>query len=78
MKISFLLQLSEGGLHELFDVLTLLAGDSGGETESVDGATDADPGGLDGSLLVDVANNLGRVHVGLVAEAILEENNLKL
>jgi len=66
------LQLSEGGLHELFDVLTLLAGDSGGETESIDGAADADPGGLDGSLLVDVANNLGRVHVGLVAEAILQ------
>ena len=36
-------ELGEGVLHESLNVDTLLLGDSGGETESLDGAADTDP-----------------------------------
>ena len=39
-QISF--QLSEGILHESLNINTLLLGDSGGKTESLDGTTNTD------------------------------------
>merc|ERR1719210_778292 len=57
-------ELGESAIHELLNVDTLLLGDSGGETESVDATSDTDTGGVDGGSLVDVAGDLGGVHVG--------------
>merc|ERR1719262_1288041 len=61
-------QLGEGVLHEGLDVDTLLLGDSGGKTVALDGATDADPGRVDGNIGFDVAGDFARVHVGGVLE----------
>merc|ERR550519_316665 len=41
----------------------LLLGDSGGETESIDGTTNANTGGVDGDIGVDVSLNLLNIHV---------------
>jgi len=65
-------QLGEGVLHQVLNVDALLLGDAGGETESLDGATDADSGRVDGDFGVDVTDDLGRVHVGGVLEVIGE------
>ena len=57
------LELGKGGLHESLHLDPLLLGDAGAQAESLDAATHADPGGLDGHVIVDVAADLGRVHV---------------
>merc|ERR1711929_4653 len=56
-------QLGQGGGHQLLNVDSLLLGDSGGETESIDVTSNTDTGGVDGNLRVDVAVDLGGVHV---------------
>jgi len=56
-------QLGQSRRHQLLNVNTLLLGDSGGQTEAVNVATDTDAGGVDGHLGVDVADNLLGVHV---------------
>jgi len=61
-------QLGEGVLHEGLDIDTLLLGDSGGKTVALDGATDADPGRVDGNIGFDVAGDFAGVHVGGVLE----------
>jgi len=56
-------QLGKSRRHELLNVNSLLLGDAGGETESINVATDTDTCGVDGDLGVDVAVDLGGVHV---------------
>jgi len=58
----------QGSGDQLLNTNTLLLGDSGGQTESLDGAADTDPDGVDGDLGVDVAVDLAGVHVGNVLE----------
>jgi len=58
----------QGSGDKLLNTNTLLLGDSGGKTESLDGAADTDPDGVDGDLGVDVAVDLGGVHVRNVLE----------
>jgi len=53
----------KGRGHHLLNVNSLLLGDSGGETESINVASNTDTGGVDGHLRVDVAINLGGIHV---------------
>merc|ERR1712197_14219 len=57
-------QLGQSVGHQLLHVNPLLLGDSGGETESVNVATNTDTGGVDGNSGLDVSNNLLGVHVG--------------
>merc|ERR1712170_63329 len=52
-------QLGESVLHQVLNAKTLFLGDAGGETESLDGAADADAGGVNGDLGGDVAGDLG-------------------
>lgn len=47
----------------LLNTDALLLGDSGGEAESIDGTTDANTGGVDGDIGVDVSLNLLNIHV---------------
>jgi len=47
----------------LLNTDALLLGDSGGETESINGTTDANTGGVDGDIGVDVSLNLLNIHV---------------
>jgi len=61
-------QLGESVLHQVLNAKTLFLGDAGGETESLDGAADADAGGVNGDLGGDVAGDLGGVHVRLMFE----------
>merc|ERR1711929_4262 len=56
-------QLGQSRGHKLLNVDSLLLGDSGGETESIDVTSNTDTGGVDGNLGVDVAIDLGGVHV---------------
>merc|ERR1712002_1016400 len=58
----------EGSGDELLNTNTLLLGDSGGKAESLDGAADTDPDGVDWDFGVDVPVDLGGVHVGDVLE----------
>jgi len=60
------LQISECFLHELLDLQSLDLSDSGGQAEPIDAPSHPDPGGLDGGGRVDVALDLGDVHVALV------------
>merc|ERR1719236_325437 len=62
----------QGSGDQLLNTNTLLLGDSGGQTESLDGAADTDPDGVDRDLRVDVAVDLGGVHVGNVLEVSWE------
>ncbi len=57
-------QLGESGVHQLLNVNSLLLGDAGGQTEAINVATNTDTGGVDGNIGVDVAVDLGGVHVG--------------
>jgi len=58
----------EGSGDELLNTNTLLLGDSGGKAESLDGAADTDPDGVDWDFGVDVSVDLGGVHVRDVLE----------
>jgi len=57
-------ELGEGVLHQVLDADTLFLGDSGGQTESLDGTADTDSDGVDWDLGVDVSLDLADVHVG--------------
>merc|ERR1719310_770195 len=57
-------QLGQSGGHHLLDVNSLLLGDSGGETESVNITSDTNTGGVDWDSGLDVADDLLGVHVG--------------
>merc|ERR1719232_2458052 len=68
-------QVLQGGGEGLLEVNSLLLGDSGGETESVNIATNADTGGVDGHISANVANDLLGVHVrgvlGISGDAVV-------
>merc|ERR1719317_914020 len=49
--------------HQLLNSNTLLLGDSGGETEAIDGTANTDSARVDGDIRVDIALNLADVHV---------------
>ena len=70
-------ELSESGNHQLLNGQPLVPGDPGGESEPVNGTSHTDPGGLDWGIGVDVALDLGHVHVGLVGKVSLEAVVLK-
>merc|ERR1719215_735698 len=57
-------QVLQGGGESLLEVNSLLLGDSGGETESVNIATNTDTGRVDGHISTNVAHDLLGVHVG--------------
>jgi len=61
-------ELGEGVLHEGLNVDTLLLGDSGGKTVTLDAAANTDPGGVDRDIGLNIACDLGGVHVGGVFE----------
>jgi len=61
-------ELGESSLHQVLNTDALLLGDAGGQTESLDGAANTDPDGVNGDLWQDVALDLGDVHVGGVLE----------
>jgi len=50
--------------HQLLNSNTLLLGDSRGQTEAIDGATDTNPAGVDGSVLNNIALDLVDIHIG--------------
>jgi len=60
------LEVGKGLLHQVLDVNSLLLGDSGRETESINVATNTDTGGVDGCLLADGAFDLAGIHVACV------------
>jgi len=57
-------QLGQSGGHHLLDVDSLLLGDSGRETESINVTSNTNTGGVDRDSRLDVADNLLGVHVG--------------
>ena len=57
-------QVLQGGGEGLLEVNSLLLGDSGRQAESINIATNTDTGGVDGHISLDVALDLGGVHVG--------------
>merc|ERR1719495_779898 len=56
-------KLAEGAAHQLLNINTLLLGDSGGETESINAATNTDTGGVDWSSGINVSSDLVDIHV---------------
>ena len=56
-------ELSKSAGHHLLNVNSLLLGDSGRETESINVTSDTDTGGVDWDTGLNVANNLLWVHV---------------
>merc|ERR1719277_102224 len=56
-------ELAKGAAHQLLNINTLLLGDSGGETEAINAATNTDTGGVDWDSLIDVSSDLGSIHV---------------
>jgi len=62
----------QGSGDQLLNTNTLILGDSGGKTESLDGAADTDPDRVDWDLGVDVSVDLGGVHVGNMLEVSWE------
>merc|ERR550532_3490325 len=57
-------QVLQGGGESLLEVNSLLLGDSGRQTESINIATNTDTGGVDGDISANVALDLLSVHVG--------------
>jgi len=62
----------QGSGDQLLNTNTLILGDSGGKTESLDGAADTDPDRVDWDLGVDVSVDLGGVHVRNMLEVSWE------
>merc|ERR1719260_423393 len=54
-------QLGQSRAHQLLNVNSLLLGDSGGQTESINVATNTDSGGVDRHLRVNVTVDLGGI-----------------
>merc|ERR1712223_1431473 len=65
-QISF--QLGEGILHEGLNINTVLFGDAGGKTESLDGTADTEPAGVNGDFRVNVGGDFASIHVRGVLE----------
>jgi len=65
-QISF--QLGESVLHEGLNINTLLLGDSGGKTESLDGTADTDSAGVNWDIGFNVGGDFGGIHVRGVLE----------
>merc|ERR1711963_659256 len=57
------IQLGESILHESLNIDTLLLGDSGGKTESLDGAADTDSAGVNWDIGFNVGCDFGGIHV---------------
>jgi len=57
-------QLGEGALHQVLHSHTLLLGDTGRQSVSIDGTSHSDTGGVHGNTSVYVTHNLGYIHVG--------------
>merc|ERR1719477_177577 len=68
-------ELAKGTAHQLLNINTLLLGDSGGETESINAATNTDTGGVDWSSGINVASDLVDIHVrsvlGIRADSVV-------
>merc|ERR1711892_1578379 len=56
-------QLGESAAHQLFNINTLLLGDSGGKTESINATSNTDTGGVNWCGGVNVSSDLGDIHV---------------
>jgi len=56
-------ELGEGVAHQLLNINTLLLGDSGGESESINVTSNTDTGGVDWDTFIDVSSDLGGIHV---------------
>merc|ERR1712241_1479782 len=57
---------SGGILHKVLNTKTLLLGDSGGKTKSIDGATNPDSGRVNWDIRVNVTIDLRGIHVRCV------------
>ena len=64
------LELLEGALHEVLHVQPLLLGDSRRQSKTIDAPSNADTGGLDRGVRVDIAIDLGGIHVGSMLEVL--------
>merc|ERR1719322_1589603 len=68
-------KLGEGILHQTLHLKPLLLGDPRAQAESLDASSDPDPGGLHRDILVNVAADLGSIHVagvgGVSADAVV-------
>jgi len=64
----FTSQLAQSRAHELLNTDTLFLGDARGQAKSLDGATDTDSDRVDWDFGVDVALDLGDIHVRSVFE----------
>ena len=62
----------ESALHEGLHFQSLFFGDSGAQTKSFDTTADTDTSALDGSISVDIAFDLVKVHVRSVAEVLVQ------
>ena len=63
-------QLIKSTLHEILNFQPLLLGDSRGQSKAIDAASNTDTSGLDRSIGVDVAIDLGGIHVRSMLEVI--------
>jgi len=61
-------ELGESVLHQVLNTDTLILGDSGGKTESLDGAADTDSARVNGDIGFNVGGDFGGVHVRGVLE----------
>merc|ERR1712242_413113 len=57
---------SGGILHKVLNSKTLLLGDSGGKTKSINGATNSDSGGVNWNIRSNVSSDLTSIHVRCV------------
>merc|ERR1719244_1435349 len=57
-------ELGERTAHQLFNINTLLLGDSRGKPISIDGTSNTDTGGVNWNSRVNVSSDLGSIHVG--------------
>jgi len=56
-------ELAKGAAHQLLNIDTLLLGDSGGKTESINATANTNTGGVNWDSLIDISSDLGGVHV---------------
>ena len=63
-------QLIKSTLHEILNFQPLLLGDSRRQSKAIDAASNTDASGLDRSIRVDVAIDLGGIHVRSMLEVI--------
>merc|ERR1719322_955621 len=65
-------ELSESSLHEVFNSNTLVLGDSGGETESLDGSSNTNSDRVYWDIIGNVSLNFFDIHVGNMFESSWE------